>query len=202
MKLHHSFKLFCLILVLALLVSGCRSNAQKPDVTAAPANDASAAPANDASAAPAAETTAAPAETTAEAAPEQTGFVFSTTDRDGNAWDQTAFADNRVVMVNFFEPWCGPCVSEMPELERLYQDYKDKGVLLIGVYATEEGVDDVLARTGVTYPILHYAEAFDALQTGYVPTTVFFNSTGEIVGETEIGAHSYDEWAAILDGLL
>ena len=194
MKLHHSFKLFCLILVLALLVSGCRSNAQKPDATAAPANDASAAPS--------AETTAAPAETTAEAAPEQTGFAFSTTDRDGNAWDQTAFADNRVVMVNFFEPWCGPCVSEMPELERLYQDYKDKGVLLIGVYATEEGVEDVLAQTGVTYPILHYTEAFDALQTGYVPTTVFFNSTGEIVGDTEIGAHSYDEWAAILDGLL
>lgn len=194
MKLHRSFKLFCLILVLALLVSGCRSNAQKPDATAAPANDASAAPA--------AETTAAPAETTAEAAPEQTGFVFSTTDRDGNDWDQTAFADNRVVMVNFFEPWCGPCVSEMPELERLYQDYKDKGVLLIGVYATEEGVEDVLAQTGVTYPILHYTEAFDVFQTGYVPTTVFFNSTGEIVGETEIGAHSYDEWAAILDGLL
>ncbi|MBQ1756669.1 MAG: TlpA family protein disulfide reductase [Oscillospiraceae bacterium] len=194
MKLHHSFKLFCLILVLALLVSGCRSNAQKPDATAAPANDASAAPA--------AGTTAAPAETTAEAAPEQTGFAFSTTDRDGNAWDQTAFADNRVVMVNFFEPWCGPCVSEMPELERLYQDYKDKGVLLIGVYATEEGVEDVLAQTGVTYPILHYTEAFDVFQTGYVPTTVFFNSTGEIVGDTEIGAHSYDEWAAILDGLL
>ena len=194
MKLHHSFKLFCLILVLALLVSGCRSNAQKPDATAAPANDASAAPA--------AETTAAPAETTAEAAPEQTGFVFSTTDRDGNAWDQTAFADNRVVMVNFFEPWCGPCISEMPELERLYQDYKDKGVLLIGVYITEEGMESVLAETGVTYPILHYTEAFDALQTGYVPTTVFFNSTGEIVGDTEIGAHSYDEWAAILDGLL
>ena len=194
MKLHHSFKLFCLILVLALLVSGCRSNAQKPDATAAPANDASTAPAVG--------TTAAPAETTAEAAPEQTGFVFSTTDRDGNAWDQTAFADNRIVMVNFFEPWCGPCVSEMPELERLYQDYKDKGVLLIGVYATEEGVEDVLAQTGVTYPILHYTEAFDVFQTGYVPTTVFFNSTGEIVGDTEIGAHSYDEWAAILDGLL
>lgn len=194
MKLQHSFKLFCLILVLALLVSGCRSNAQKPDATAAPANDASAASA--------AETTAAPAETTAEAAPEQTGFVFSTTDRDGNAWDQTAFADNRIVMVNFFEPWCGPCVSEMPELERLYQDYKDKGVLLLGVYATEEGVEDVLAQTGVTYPILHYTEAFDALQTGYVPTTVFFNSTAGIVGETEIGAHSYEEWAAILDGLL
>ena len=140
--------------------------------------------------------------TTAEAAPSQSGFAFSTTDRDGNAWDQTAFADNRVVMVNFFEPWCGPCISEMPELERLYQDYKDKGVLLIGVYITEEGMESVLAETGVTYPILHYTEAFDALQTGYVPTTVFFNSTGEIVGETEIGAHSYEEWAAILDGLL
>lgn len=194
MKLHHFSRLFCLILVLALLASGCQSVGTKPDAAAAPAGDTANAPA---------ETTAAhaaPAETTA--APGQAGFVFSTTDRDGGAWDQTDFAGYRLVMVNFFEPWCGPCVSEMPELERLYQDYKDRGVLLIGVYATEDGVDGVLADTGVTYPILHYTEAFGVLQTGYVPTTVFFNSNAGIVGDTEIGAHSYEEWAAILDGLL
>ena len=127
---------------------------------------------------------------------------FTTTDINGNIVSLSDYSGCDVIMINMWEPWCGPCVSEMPELERLYQDYKDRGVLLIGVYATEDGVDGVLADTGVTYPILHYTEAFDVLQTGYVPTTVFFNSNAGIVGETEIGAHSYEEWAAILDGLL
>ena len=160
--------------------------------------------------APAPETQA-PVPETQEAAPEMqesaapaayNGIEFSTTDRDGKAWDQSIFADYDLVMINFFEPWCGPCVGEMPELERLYQDYKDRGVLLIGVYSTEDGVEDVLAQTGVSYPILKYCPDFDRFQTGYVPTTVFVNSAGELVGETQIGSNDYAGWAALLDSLL
>ena len=196
-RIHLTRILLCLTCALALLLSGCQS-AKTPDATKAPAVSTDAP----------AVTTEAPAVKTDSPADEtaghssQSAFSFSTTDRDGNAWDQTAFADYKLVMVNFFEPWCGPCVEEMPELERLYQEYKDKGVLLIGVYRDEEGVDEVLTQTGVTYPILHYTSEFDVLQSGYVPNTVFFNSNANLVGQTEIGAHSYDEWAEILDGLL
>lgn len=149
------------------------------------------------------ETQEAAHETQESAAPAAyNGIEFSTTDRDGKAWDQSIFADYDLVMINFFEPWCGPCVGEMPELERLYQDYKDRGVLLIGVYSTEDGVEDVLAQTGVSYPILKYCPDFDRFQTGYVPTTVFVNSAGELVGETQIGSNDYAGWAALLDSLL
>ena len=160
-------------------------------------------------AAPSAPATQEPAPATQEPAPaeptageEYHGITFSTADRNGNGWDQRVFADYDLVMINFFEPWCGPCVGEMPELERLYQDYKDKGVLLIGVYSTEDGVEDVLAQTGVTYPILKYCPDFDRFQTGYVPSTIFVNSAGELVGETQIGSNSYEGWAALLDSLL
>ena len=108
-------------------------------------------------------------------------------------------------MINFWEPWCPPCVSEMPSLEQLYRNYADQGFLILGVYSTEgmeEDVDDVLRDTGVSYPILHYCEAFDRFQTGYVPTTVFVTGEGEPVGEVCVGSNSYAGWAKIVEDLL
>lgn len=156
---------------------------------------------------PAPAETSAPAETPApaEAPAPELAFRFATTDRDGNAWNENAFAGQKLTMINFWEPWCPPCVGEMPDLERLYQDYAERGFAILGVYATpdqEEDVDTVLAQTGVSYPILHYCPEFDVFQTGYVPTTVFVNAQGEIVGETQIGGRDYESWAEIIEGLL
>ncbi len=147
--------------------------------------------------------TGAPAE---EAAAESaSGLVFSTTDRDGNPWDESALADYSLIMLNFWEPWCPPCVGEMPDLEKLSQTYAERGLLILGVYATpdmEDDVDAVLSDCGTSYPILHYCAAFDTFQSGYVPTTVFLNAAGETVGETYVGSRSYTAWAQILEGLL
>ena len=39
----------------------------------------------------------------------------------------------KVVVVDFWATWCGPCVAEMPKMKKLYAEYKDKGVEFIGV---------------------------------------------------------------------
>src|SRR5262245_56381020 len=44
----------------------------------------------------------------------------------------------RVVLVNFWATWCGPCVEETPALVRLYQKYKRRGLMIIGVARQSE----------------------------------------------------------------
>ena len=137
------------------------------------------------------------------------GLVFSATDRDGKTWDESVFADHALTMINFWEPWCGPCVGEMPDLQKLQDAYADRGLLILGVYQTpdmEADVDKVLAYTGVSYPILHYTEAFDPFQSGYVPTTIFVDGEGRVIGEGDealhIGSKSFEDWAALIEGML
>ena len=133
-------------------------------------------------------------------------FTFTTTDRNGESVDETIFAEAALTMVNFWEPWCGPCVREMPDIQKLSEDYADRGFRVIGVYSTpgmEDDVDAVLEQTGVTYPILHYCEAFDAFQTGYVPTTIFVDGQGHVLtDEPIVGSRSYADWAALVEELL
>ena len=141
--------------------------------------------------------TAAPAEVT--------GIAFETTDRDGQTVTQDVLGENVLTMLNFWEPWCGPCVREMPDLQKLSEDYADRGFAILGIYSTEgmeSDVEAVLADTGVTYPILHYVDVFDSFQTGYVPTTVFLDCHGNQVGEIQIGSKSYGDWAALVEELL
>lgn len=161
------------------------------------------------------ETTETSEETTAS---ETSGdkVTFSTTDRDGNTFDDSIFADYELTLINFWEPWCGPCVGEMPDLEELYENYQDQGLLIIGVYS-EEGmeadVDAILDDCGTTYPILRYTSEFDAYQSGYVPTTILVDSDGNIIDTGDVyfdgvdstmvvGSQSYEDWEALVNRYL
>ena len=123
---------------------------------------------------------------------------FSTTDINGAS---VSFADIKgatLIMLNFWEPWCGPCVGEMPELENLYQNYKDQGLLILGVFYCTDYMDDardVLDYAQITYPVLIGNNDFLPYVTEYVPTTVFFDSEGNLLNsEPVIGSRSYDDW--------
>lgn len=156
--------------------------------------------------------TTAPSEPGTDFAPD---FTFKTTDRTGNGYDESIFASAKLTMINFWEPWCGPCVGEIPDLEKLYEAYKDKGFLILGVYSEEHmeaDVDALIKKTKVSYPILKYDVNFDKFKTGYVPTTIFVDKNGHLVdlGSSNdengqpyvIGAKSLDEWTAMIKDYL
>ena len=150
-------------------------------------------------------------ETTSETTPRKRGEVqFSTTDRNGKKYTDAVFAKSKVTMINFFEPWCGPCIMEMPDLQKLYEVYDRSDFQILGVYSDtgmEDDLDELLKDAGTQYPILHYAEGFIGLSSQYVPTTVFIDQNGDVItlsnGEYQvIGSQSYAEWKSIVDSLL
>jgi peroxiredoxin len=92
----------------------------------------------------------------------------------------------KIVVVNLWATWCLPCRAETPALEKSYEQYKDSGVVVLGVDLTSQDlVSDVksfVQEFKLTYPIL----LDQAGNVGYlyqlkgIPTTFFINREGII----------------------
>ena len=130
------------------------------------------------------------------------GLQFETVDIDGNAVTNEIMEGAKLVLLNLWEPWCGPCVGEMPDLEKLYEEYKDQGLLILGVYATfsmDEDAKEIVTSLGITYPILKADSELLALEQSYVPATFLLDCEGRLLYEEPIaGARDYDTWKEIV----
>ena len=130
-------------------------------------------------------------------------FTFSTLDTAGASWTADRFKDHTLTMLNLWASWCGPCVSEMPDLQRLYENYSKKGLNIVGIMEGSQSDLDTLSELGITYPNIYLTQELeDVMYTGYVPTTIFVDASGRIVDAHYVGARSYDEWAEIIEALL
>ena len=129
----------------------------------------------------------------------QGSLSFSTTDREGNKVSFDDYSSAKVVMFNMWEPWCGPCRSELPDLQKLYDKYKAEGLMIVGVYSDTDGLDDIIKEDKISYPMIQSCAAFDSFQTGYVPTTFFVDGSGTVLSdEPYIGSKSYKEWESVI----
>jgi len=72
---------------------------------------------------------------------------FTLTSIDGEPLKLSDY-QGKVVLVNFWATWCGPCVVETPSLVRIYNKYKDRGFAVIGVamQSEEQGVKEFVKR--------------------------------------------------------
>ena len=88
-----------------------------------------------------------------------------------------------VIVVNFWATWCGPCLTEMPLLEKTMAKYQqDKDVVFLAL-STDEEHDDVapfIKQHKFKWPIA-FADGLDAMfRISSIPTTIIFNRSGEI----------------------
>ena len=121
--------------------------------------------------------------------------------------DQLALADLRgqVVVVNFWASWCVECYKEAGLLEQAWQDYKDRGVVFVGVdyLDTEKEALAYMEQYGVTYPSgpdIGSKISKDYGITG-VPETIFIDKDGNIV-HVQIGPIEESQLYALLDMLV
>ena len=110
------------------------------------------------------------------------------------------FADykGQVVLLNVWATWCGPCVQEIPSLEKLHKLYGDKGLKLVAVsiddYVSEDSIAKFAKNLGVTFQVLH--DSTRAIENAYqvtgYPETFIIGPEGTIRRKW-IGA---DDWTS------
>ena len=109
---------------------------------------------------------------------------FALKDMKGKTVKLTDFKGKAVVL-NFWATWCGPCKREIPDLVSLYDSYKKKGVVILGIALDDRGAEVVkpfVEKNKISYPVLigggEVVEAYGGFSA--IPTTFFIDKNGII----------------------
>jgi peroxiredoxin len=90
----------------------------------------------------------------------------------------------KVVMLNFWASWCGPCRQEMPLLDSMYKRYSSLGFTLVGVNvdANSKDAEAWLSKTPVSFPVLFDRESKVSAMYDVkaMPSTVFIDRKGNV----------------------
>ncbi|MGA7795971.1 MAG: TlpA disulfide reductase family protein [Candidatus Acidiferrales bacterium] len=111
---------------------------------------------------------------------------FTLTELGGKTWTLKE-QRGKVVVLNFWATWCPPCRKEMPDLETLYQQFKDQGLVILAISDEEAGkVQPFIAQQKVTYPVLldPGRKVNELFQIEGIPKTFVYDRNGKLVAQS------------------
>lgn len=109
----------------------------------------------------------------------------------------------KVVMINFWATWCTYCDKEMPDLQKIYEENKDKDfvVLAVNVGEDKKTAKDYIDKGGYSFPVL-LDEDNTVAQTKYFvsafPTTYYIGKDGNLIGAVQ-GMMTYPQMNQVLE---
>ena len=124
----------------------------------------------------------------------QAGFAapdFTLKTPEGEKYTLSELKGN-AVLVNLWATWCPPCRAEMPAIEKMYQEYKDQGFVVLAVDMTYQddpaNVVPFIQKYGLTFPVLleETGDVAAVYQLRSLPSSYFINRAG-IIQEVVIG---------------
>ncbi len=132
-------------------------------------------------------------------------FTFETETIGDEPFTSEDLKDAKLVIVNLWEPWCGPCVGEMPAFEKLKND-RMSGVEIVAVNYQESkaDVDAFIKENGFTFDIAYdeKGEICDLYPTNGIPYTLIIKNG--IIEKTFVGApaDAYNTYKAAIEECL
>lgn len=118
---------------------------------------------------------------------------FTLKDQYGNTHTLSDYK-GKTVFLNFWATWCPPCRAEMPDIQKIYESYKEEGddsLVILGVAEpnqgkekTKQGVINFLEENGYTYPVLMDTTGEQFMNYGVytLPTTYMIDKDGNVFG--------------------
>ena len=120
---------------------------------------------------------------------------FTLKDLEGNTVSLSDYIGKNVY-INFFATWCPPCRDEMPEIEKIYQKYKDEGIVVLAVDLGEDRdtVKSFIEENKYNFKVLldsdqNVAEQYNITS---IPVSVFIDKKGNIAAK-QVGAMTIDQ---------
>jgi thiol-disulfide isomerase/thioredoxin len=138
-------------------------------------------------------------------------LTFKTKDMNGNEVTSDIFNKSKITMVNIWATFCNPCIKEMPDIQALSEELKEKNISVIGIVgdtadkdgnADEDNVQlakNIIEEKKINYTnLLFNKELSNNLPVDAYPTTILIDNEGNVIGEPIVGSKSKEEYNQIL----
>ena len=121
---------------------------------------------------------------------------FTLKDTNGRSVHLSDYLGENVIVINFWATWCGPCQNELPQLERIWEKYKDGGLMILSIAtdgpSSAARVKPNAKKLGLTFPVLLDRESVVSSRLNprnQMPYTL-------IVGKDKTIAHVHEGYTA------